>query len=457
VDAAAGVVYYPRMLLRRYGTFTGGIDLPDEKQATEDLPVRISPRLQRLAVPLAPFGGPAAEPVVPVGEGVTIGEKIARAAGADGVDIFAPLDGRFTGLCEARVAVGGTLHSSPAMELKDLGHPQVLRSPPPTFDWRAASNETLHHRLSEGGLVLHRRSPRPLTAFLQEARHKRPRVLIGNGMENQPYVAADHRLLVEHGVEVIRGLSMLARAVKAAETILAVDQRRTDDYRELIGPARSYGITLVALPHKYPIGAEPMLVKVLTRRETPAGGSTMDVGAAVLNPPTCLAAYRWVAGGMPPVARVVTIAGEHIDHPANAWVPFGALCEELAAGAAPPLIHGGPMTGVRCEPNTVVTAATDAVLALAGTQVPHPTPCIRCGWCTDHCPARLNVAALNDAFELARPRAARRLGVVACVECGVCSYVCPARLPLSQRVSRLKRTAIPRQRRVIGAKDAGPP
>jgi electron transport complex protein RnfC len=64
---------------------------------------------------------------------------------------------------------------------------------------------------------------------------------------------------------------------------------------------------------------------------------------------------------------------------------------------------------------------------------------VRCGWCTDHCPARLNVAALNDAFELGDIAFADRAGALACVECGLCSYVCPARLPLSQRVRRLKR------------------
>ncbi|KKL78411.1 hypothetical protein LCGC14_2025130, partial [marine sediment metagenome] len=75
----------------------------------------------------------------------------------------------------------------------------------------------------------------------------------------------------------------------------------------------------------------------------------------------------------------------------------------------------------------------------APTKKSPSTPCIRCGWCIENCPARLNVAALNDDFELARPKRAQRRRVLACVDCGICSYLCPARLPLTRRVGLLKR------------------
>jgi electron transport complex protein RnfC len=94
---------------------------------------------------------------------------------------------------------------------------------------------------------------------------------------------------------------------------------------------------------------------------------------------------------------------------------------------------------MRLSPAAVVGPATNAVLALKVGPEPMSTPtqCIRCGWCTDHCPARLNVAALNDDYELKQIAHARRFGVQACVGCGVCTYVCPARLPLAQRVRQL--------------------
>jgi electron transport complex protein RnfC len=137
-------------------------------------------------------------------------------------------------------------------------------------------------------------------------------------------------------------------------------------------------------------------------------------------------------------ARVVTVAGERVAEGANVWAPFGIDCSFLAGGAGEPLVHGGAMSGLPMADDAVAWAATDAVLALDASAPPAPTPCIRCSWCTDHCPARLNVAALNDHYELGLTQSAHAAGVFACLECGICSYICPARLPLAHRVRQLK-------------------
>ena len=112
-------------------------------------------------------------------------------------------------------------------------------------------------------------------------------------------------------------------------------------------------------------------------------------------------------------------------------------------------IYGSAMTGMQVIAGAVTGASANALLAMENGRQPTPTPCIRCGWCSDNCPARLNVSALNDDFELGRSEAARRHGAPACIECGICSYVCPARLPLMQRV-RLLKQAVARASRPCG-------
>jgi electron transport complex protein RnfC len=180
-------------------------------------------------------------------------------------------------------------------------------------------------------------------------------------------------------------------------------------------------------------------VAILTGEETPPGQGTMHVKSAVIDVATCVAAYDWLANGLPPTCRTVTVAGERIAKPGNYLVPFGTPCSHLAGGAKPPLLHNGPMVAIRCADDAVVGPATDAVLAIQTADTARRRPCIRCAWCWDHCPARLNVAALNDDFELNRIAHARRLDACACVECGICTYICPAKLPLAQRVKQLKR------------------
>jgi len=431
--------YHLRMFLRRYGTFAGGIDLPDEKHTTIDEPIASWHESKQLRVPLAACDSKPARPLVRIGQYVAAGERIAAADDARAVDVFSPVAGRVSGFTSVEVADRDAFRRCRAIELADVSLPSEPSSVSPTFDWRAASSHTLRERLCKGTLTTYRRPPHPLTEWLQAARRDGCRVLVANAIEGQPYVTADHRLLVEHGTEVIRGLAILIRAIEAKQGILAVDQRRTDDYRELVGPARMYQINRVALPHKYPIGSDAMLLNVLLRREIPLGGTAGDIGAAVVDPATCFAVYRWVACGIPPTGRVVTVAGERVERPGNYWVSFGTACRELVSETKGPILHGGPMSALSCSPLAVVGPATDAVLAIDTSPPPTPGPCLRCGWCTDHCPARLNVAALNDHFELGTIELARRSGVMACVECGVCSYVCPARLPLSQRVRQLKR------------------
>jgi electron transport complex protein RnfC len=275
----------------------------------------------------------------------------------------------------------------------------------------------------------------PVSNWIDRARRNRCRTLICNGMENQPRVTAEHRILAEFPQAVVEGLRILARLTAARETFLAVDRRRTGDYRGLVESARRHDIERVALTHKYPTGADAVLVKVLTRREVMFAGVPIGQHIAVTEPATCLAVYRQVVCGQAPVGRVVTVIGGG-DLPAgNYYLPFGTVVSDIIPHGA---IHGGPMSGLRCDESAVVTPGTDALLKLQADEQFAPGPCIRCGWCTGHCPARLNVAMMNDHFELGEVLQARRDGVFACVECGICTYVCPAGLPLSQRMRKLK-------------------
>lgn len=443
----------------RSRTFSGGIDLPDEKEATLGAAIEPASAVERLRVPLggavaAAFAArhTAPKPSVSVGQAVTAGQMIAKAQDPDGlgVDVFTPVDGVVASVGEALVAGLDGNVSAPAIEIEPTcgrdARETLAQDALATQEWDAASPEELRKRLRGGGLTTCRwqRSEAgfaitSLPAWVERARARKCGTLILNVMESQPYVTADHRLLAEQGGDVLRGLAILARAMDIREVLLAVDRRRADAYRTIVGPSKRYGISRVALSHKYPMGNDIMVAMILTGKETPPGGSPLDVGVAVVHAQACWLAYRWVAAGLPVTHRVVTVSGPNAAKPGNFLVPLGMNCLELAGRPKGLVIHGGPMNGQPCDGQTVVTTATEAVLALGERHVDPPGPCIRCGWCTDHCPARLNVAELNDLYELGQVERARKIGVMASLECGVCSYVCPARLPLTQRVKQLKR------------------
>ena len=431
------------MLLRRFGTFSGGIDLPDEKQATLDAPIVAPPGLRRLAVPLAPVSAPPGKPVVRAGDRVGPGQLLAKADHAGQVDAFAPLGGRVGRQVEAMLTDGRAgWRAAAALELVDLDEPAGIAGPPHRLDWKSAHGDATGDRIAQGQLLTCRTQVRPLAEWVADARRARADVLIANVMENTPFVTADHRLLAERGSEVVWGLAILARAVQPRQVILAVDGRRTDAYRAAVGPARRCRIESIALAHKYPIGADAILVDVLTRREVPPGGSPLDVRVAVTDAATCWAAYRWVACGQRQTHRVATVAGNQVPNAGNYFIPFGAYVAEVLAGAGAgedrAAVYGPAMTGRLATDGAVVGADANALLAHPLPKAAATTPCIRCGWCGQNCPVRLNVAALNDDFELGRARRAMRRGALACVGCGICTYVCPARLPLAHRLALLK-------------------
>ncbi|MDP6636180.1 MAG: 4Fe-4S dicluster domain-containing protein [Phycisphaerae bacterium] len=427
--------------IRRFGTFSGGIDLPDDKGSTLNAPIGVWDREKRLSLPLGRNEGAPVSPVVEEGQKVTAGELIA-AAGNETPDIFAPAGGIVTGLSTVEVAGRYSMRMSQAIDLKITSTIELPKDDPIKPNWRNLDEAALWDRITEGQIMVHCRGAIPLARWVLQARSKSCDLLVANAMEQQPLVTTNHRLLVEFGREVVEGLAILARATGINNAALVVPRRRTDAYRDLAAPAAEYNITQVALSHKYPTEADTILTKVLTRRSVPPGRTPMDVQVAVIDPATCFAVYRWTACAQRLAGRIVTVSGSTRHKDGNYFLPFGTRCLDVIDSDDPIVIHGGPLVGMLCNDTTVVTPATDAVLSITPSPYTPSSQCIRCGWCTDHCPARLNVAALNDDFELSLVEHARRSDVSACVGCGVCSYICPARLPLMQRVRQLKLAAI---------------
>ena len=415
--------------------------MPDDKGSALNEPISAWDRVKSISLPLGPNARSAGAPIVKKGQRVKTGELLANAPD-ETPDIFAPTGATVTGLGTVEVAGRYAMRKTPCVELKLSSKIDIPTSASPKCKWRSISDAALWDRITEGQVTVHRPGSVPLSRWVLQARGKSCALLVVNAMEQQPLVTANHRLLVDYGPQVLEGLAILARAAGITDMALVVPRRRTDAYRDLSETSCKFNITQIALLHKYPTEADAILTKVLTRRNVPPGGTPMDVQVAVIDPATCFAAYRWVACGQRLSGRVVTVSGVKGKSAGNYFIPFGTRCLDIAPSSDGIVIHGGPLVGLRCSETAVVTPATDAVLSISPTPYTPSSPCIRCGWCTDHCPARLNVASLNDDFELSLVEHARRADVTACVGCGVCSYICPARLPLMQRVRQLKLAAI---------------
>lgn len=438
------------MAWRRFDTFMGGIVLPEDKRATRGGIVAAAPVPHKLLVPLDACGLGEATSEVAAGQVIRAGERIGQAGGR--LPVFSPLDGIVWGPATVELAGEGPAPTKcPAVEiLPSAGDGPAAPLGAGTDAVPAAAiddPEIILERIAAAGLVTHSRPVTPLADWIAAARTAGADTLIANGLENEPYLTGDHRLLVEHGREVVEGLVLVARAIGAGRTALAVDVHHSGDYHHAAQRAEELGVEPLAIEPKYPTGHPVMLTRVVTRRTVRPGGRPLDIRVGVIDVPTCLAVSRCMTSGSPTMHRVVTLAGRGVAAPGNYLVPLGTpVAELLTLGGVDPsaaglIWCGGPMTGTRLEGEAVIGPATSAVLALPPSGEQPAGVCIRCGWCTDQCPVRLNVADLNDQYELGQVARAARHDAQACIGCGVCSYVCPASIPLTARMWRLKAAA----------------
>jgi electron transport complex protein RnfC len=265
--------------------------------------------------------------------------------------------------------------------------------------------------------------------------------LVINGVECEPYLTADHRLMLEQTDLVLRGIMIVAKITQPKRIIIGVENNKKDAIamlRQVIA-SNNYPITVTPLKVKYPQGDEKQLLKATINREIPSGKLPLDVGAVVLNIGTSFAIYEAVALRKPLVERVVTVSGEAMSTKRNLRVLLGSKVADLIAFAGgvahepDKYISGGPMMGFAFFDDQIpVIKGTSGILALDNDPAMNApqTPCISCGRCVAACPMGLQPTKLFRLIDNRMYAEAMGMNLMDCKECGCCSYSCPAHLPL---------------------------
>ena len=285
---------------------------------------------------------------------------------------------------------------------------------------------------------------------------KKAEILIINGVECEPYLTSDHRVMLERGAEVLVGTGLLARALGVEKTYIGIENNKPDAIENLSRVSRELsryveGIEIVPLKVQYPQGGEKQLIKAVTGREVPSCALPIDVGCVVQNVGTALAVYEAVQKNKPLVERVVTVTGRSVAAPSNFLVRIGTPVSALieAAGGVQAegpvkVIGGGPMMGrAMSNPDAPVTKGTSGILVVDGKDAARctETDCIKCAACTTVCPMGLEPWLLSRLAQKQMWTEAEAGVIVDCIECGSCAYTCPARIPLLDWI-RLGKTEV---------------
>jgi electron transport complex protein RnfC len=309
--------------------------------------------------------------------------------------------------------------------------------------WESSTAEELLNVVREMGIVGLGGAtfPTPIKYSVREG--SRVEYFVVNGVECEPFLTADHRLMLEKSEEILVGAAIVARLLSPRQVLIGIEENKPDAIAAMqrASVATGLGYPVIPLKLKYPQGDEKQLLRALIGREVPSGGLPLDIGAVVSNVGTVFAIYEAVALGKPLIERIVTVSGQALDSPANFKVrvgtPIANLIEECGGFSAPPgkIVAGGPMMGfAMSELGVPVTKGVSGVLALPQelTRPAKQTPCISCGRCIAHCPLGLSPTTLFKWIDHQQYEQALAEGLMDCKECGCCGYVCPARLPLVQ-------------------------
>jgi electron transport complex protein RnfC len=305
----------------------------------------------------------------------------------------------------------------------------------PCRDVTGADAQAACDAVKEAGVVGLGGAGYPTHLKMAPVRDRPVDTVILNGIECEPYLSGDHRLMLESASEIVDGLKVLVRVLEARRGVIAVGREKGDAVSRLRQEtARGDRLEVVGLKVRFPQGAEKMLVKALTGRSVPRGGLPPDVGCVVLNVATAFAVDQALRFGRPLVSRVVTLGGRaagnfrvRIGTPAR----FVIESAEAAWDGDGLVILGGPMTGLaQASAEVPVTKTTAGIILLSAREglPPEPGPCVTCGWCVERCPMRLVPNGIARAVGKGRLDLARGYGLDDCIECGVCAYVCPSRI-----------------------------
>lgn len=427
----------------------GGLRLDAHKQRSRSKPLRIATAPAQVVLPLDQHGGAAATPIVSTGDTVLLGQPIAQPGGDISAWLHAPVSGTVTAI-EPRPSPNHMGAPTMSIVITSDGRDAAFSATARIEDFVSASPIELCEHIGRGGIVGLGGAAFPTAAKLLQATGSDDFHLLLNGAECEPYISCDDILMREKADDVVLGARILMHALSATRCTLALEDDTPEAEQALRQAARSAGaeIEIVVVPGIYPAGGERQLISAVYGREVPFDGLPSDIGILCHNVGTAAAVARWVRDGRPLVSRIVTVTGEAVAEPCNLEARLGTPMTQLVqdcggyAGEAVRLIMGGSMMGVALPHDDLpVTKATNCLIA-AGPADMKPRgpemPCIRCGNCSEVCPAMLLPQQLHWYLQRPDLGALERLGLLDCIECGCCDYVCPSQIPLAERFREAK-------------------
>lgn len=432
----------------------GGIH-PEENKITAEVATRVAPLPKQAFFPLSQHIGAPAKPVVQRGDKVKVGTLIAEAGGFVSAPVYSSVSGT---VAKVDTIIDATGYRKPAIIINvegDEWEDSIDRSE--TLETVEAhpelTPEEIVNRIKTAGVTGMGGAGFPTFIKLCPPPGAKAECVIINGVECEPYITSDYRLMMEHADEILVGLDLLMKAAKVDKGYIGIETNKPEAIRLLTEKTRDNDkVEIVPLKQRYPQGGEKQLVDAVIRRQVPAPPAIpVNVGAIVQNVGTAFAVYQAVMKHKPLFERYTTVTGKHLAHPGNFLVRMGTPMSDLITlcGGMPEgdnkLLAGGPMMGKALTSVDVpVCKGTNSVTIIGADEArrKEAQPCIRCAKCVGACPMGLEPYLLATVSAKHLWEKAEAEDITSCIECGSCQFTCPSHRPILDNIRLGKSTVM---------------
>ena len=274
-------------------------------------------------------------------------------------------------------------------------------------------------------------------------------MILINGIECEPYITSDHRLMLEFPYRIMEGIKYAMQAFGCKHAKICIKSKYTDIktvYQQVIKEYAGSGIELCCVGNYYPQGWEVEMIRQATGIQLNPGELPANRGIINLNVSTMVGLYKAIKYNMPVIKRFVTITGDGINFPKNFRVRVGTALKDLlplCGGYKDPdkekvFILGGPMMGASVPSDDCIITKTVTSIIILNKVTEREEPCVRCGSCVLSCPVHLEPVQIMNAVKTLDKERIKMLNPLKCVECGLCAYTCTSKIQVTDYVRKAK-------------------
>jgi electron transport complex protein RnfC len=420
-------------------SFPGGVHPDDRKSLSNNTSIQTPSLPEHLIIPMRQHIGSDGACCVEVGDRVYKGQILSQSATPFAVPVHAPTSGEIIAIAPHVVAHPSGL-TEMCITLKPDGNDTWCDLQPLPNYLDENKNEIIKHICQAG---ISGMGGAGFPTHIKTSTSKPIEFLVLNGIECEPYITSDDRLMREHAWQIRQGLDILAHLINPQAIIIAIEDNKPEALQALnIACQDKESYRVVSVETKYPAGGEKQLIQVLTGREVPRDGLPIDIGIVMFNVGTCYAVADAILQGKPLIERIVTVTGEAVKKPGNFRALIGTPVAHLLEQAeynpkkqkVPKVVMGGPMMGFTLSDAAIpIVKTTNCLLVPSKKELVDEgaeRPCIRCSACADACPASLLPQQMFWHAKAKEYDKAEDYDLFDCIECGACAYVCPSEIPL---------------------------